>query len=108
MLTLIAGSNEVSAGRLAKIIHREGRWFDEARGVAAHAAEPRISASRSTGQADEESEQEAEIEADRHVIDIALQPMEDVTVFARFVGETPNVWRQRNQAGSDLDMRKAA
>jgi transcriptional regulator GlxA family with amidase domain len=30
------------------------------------------------------------------------------TVFARFVGETPNVWRQRNQGTLDTDIRKAA
>jgi transcriptional regulator GlxA family with amidase domain len=30
------------------------------------------------------------------------------TVFARFVGETPRVWRQRNNSAVDLPIRKAA
>ena len=81
MLALVAGSEEVFAGRFPQIIHREGRWLDNS-GSAADDGEPRISASRWTGHTEEQPEHESEIEPDCHVIDIALQPMEDVTVFA--------------------------
>ncbi len=81
MLALVAGSEEVFAGRFPQIIHREGRWLDNS-GSAADDGEPRISASRWTGHTEEQPEHELEIEPDCHVIDIALQPMEDVTVFA--------------------------
>lgn len=82
MLTLVAGSDVGPRNLLAQIIHREGRWFDRFGGVAGDLPQPRISASRWTGHAEDRSEQESEIEPDCHVIGIALQPMEDVTVFA--------------------------
>ncbi len=82
MLTLVAGSDAGPGGPLTQIIHREQRWFDIQGGAGANPSQPRISASRWTGQVDQRCEQESEIEADCHVIGIALRPMEDVTVFA--------------------------
>jgi AraC family transcriptional regulator len=82
MLTLVAGSEGEPGGPLAQIIHREGRWFDISGGSVADPRQPRISASRWAGRAEDRCEQESEIEPDCHVIGIALQPMEDVTVFA--------------------------
>jgi AraC family transcriptional regulator len=82
MLTLVAGSNGGPRGPGAQIIHPEGRWFDISGGGAVGLPQPRISASRWTGHAEDRFEQETEIEPDCHVIGIALQPMEDVTVFA--------------------------
>jgi AraC family transcriptional regulator len=82
MSTLVAGSEAVPGGPLAHIIHREGRWFDMPDGGAVSLLQPRISASRWTGHADDRCEQESEIEPDCHVIGIALQPMEDVTIYA--------------------------
>jgi AraC-like DNA-binding protein len=79
MLTLVAGGD---GGPVAQIIHREGRWFDIPGGAGVDLAEPRISASRWNGHVEGRCEQESEIEQDCHVIGIALQPMEDVTVFA--------------------------
>jgi AraC family transcriptional regulator len=82
MLTLAAGSGGGAGNSVAQIIHREGRWFDKFGDVAADLAQRRISASRWTGHAEDRSEQESEIEPDCHVIGIALQPMQDVTLFA--------------------------
>ncbi len=82
MFTQVAGSDQGSDGSLAQIIHREGQWFDKPGGGVIGVPQPRISATRWTGHADDRCEQESEIEPDCHVIGIALQPMEDVTIFA--------------------------
>jgi AraC-like DNA-binding protein len=82
MFTQVAGSDQGSDGSLAQIIHREGQWFDKPGAGVIGLPQPRISASRWTGHADDRCEQESEIEPDCHVIGIALQPLEDVTIYA--------------------------
>jgi AraC family transcriptional regulator len=82
MFTPMAGSDLGLEGPLAQIIHREGRWFDKPAGGGLGLPQTRVSTSRWTGHAEDRCEQEAEIESDCHVIGIALQPLEDVTIFA--------------------------
>ena len=82
MLMAVAEANGGYANPQAQIIHRETRWFERSGSDAVALTRPRISVSRWVGQANEPCEQECEIEADRHVIGIALRPMEDVTVYA--------------------------
>ena len=82
MLMVVAEANGGYANPQAQIIHRERRWFERSDADAVALTHPRISVSRWVGQANEPREQECEIEADRHVIGIALRPMEDVTVYA--------------------------
>src|SRR6185369_14026424 len=66
----------------SRIIHRERKWFEGAVGRGVNISEPRITASRWVGHADERFEQESEIETDCHVVGVTLQPMTDVTLFA--------------------------
>jgi AraC family transcriptional regulator len=80
MLIPMAEANVGTTHPIAHIIQREQRWFDISNyGVV---TPPRIVASRWVGHVTDQSEHEAEIEADRHVIGIALQPMRDVTIYA--------------------------
>jgi AraC family transcriptional regulator len=82
MMTPMAGAGEVPEDAIAQIIRRERTWFDTPGGGVDELPRTRISASRWVGHVTNRHEQEAEIEADCHVIGIALQPMLDVTVFA--------------------------
>jgi AraC family transcriptional regulator len=82
MSTSIAAPDGGRTGRLAPVIHREGRWFDVSSGDVVDLPQPRISASRWIGHAEDRCEHEAEIAPDCHVIGIALRPVEEVTVFA--------------------------
>jgi AraC family transcriptional regulator len=81
MLTLVAEADGGPANPQGQIIHRERTWLERSEGNVA-LTHPRISPSRWLGRANERYEQEAEIEADCHVIGIALRPIEDVTVYA--------------------------
>ena len=81
-MTAAAGGDEVPGDPVAQIIRRERTWFDVSGGGVVELPRTRISASRWVGRATDRYEQEAELEADCHVIGIALQPMADVTVFA--------------------------
>jgi AraC family transcriptional regulator len=81
IMTPMAGTGEVAHDPVPQIIRRERTWFDT-RGCGVDEPRTRISASRWVGHATNRYEQEAELEADCHVIGIALQPMADVTVFA--------------------------
>lgn len=81
-LTLVSSTGGRARDPVAPIIHHEEHWFDRSGRDLDDDAPPRISASRWTGYAMERCEYRAEIERDRHVIGIALRPMEDVTVFA--------------------------
>jgi AraC family transcriptional regulator len=82
MLTLVAEADGGNADLHGQIIHRERRWLERTGGNVAALTRPRIAASRWVGRANEACEQDAEIEADGHVVAIALRPMEDVTVYA--------------------------
>ena len=79
MLTTAAGSYGGPAVPIAQIIHREQTWFDVSGG---EPARTRIAASRWAGYTTSGSEHTAEIEADSHVIGIALQPIPDITIYA--------------------------
>jgi hypothetical protein len=79
----LAGDAKRNSGEpRPQIIHRERKWFEGAPGGAINIGGSRISASRWVGHAAEPCEQESEIEADCHVIGVALRPMTDVTLFA--------------------------
>ncbi len=80
MLIPVAGADWAHAHPVAQIIHRERKWLDIPDRCVV--APPQIVASRWVGHAIDRSEHEAEIEADCHVIGIALQPMPDITIFA--------------------------
>jgi AraC family transcriptional regulator len=82
LMTLAAVAAEVPPDRVDQIIRRERTWFDGPDGGVAEPPRTRISASRWVGRATEPYEQEAELQADCHVIGIALQPMANVSVFA--------------------------
>jgi AraC family transcriptional regulator len=82
MLTLMAGTQGGPRDPHAQIILRENKWFDISDGDVPAPPRSRIVASRWVGHAAGRCEHEAEIAADCHVIGIALQPMEDITVFA--------------------------
>jgi AraC family transcriptional regulator len=79
MMMPAARAGEVPEDPSSQIIRRELTWFDT---PACGVDGTRISASRWVGHAANRYEQEAELEADCHVIGIALQAMADVTVFA--------------------------
>jgi AraC family transcriptional regulator len=80
-MTPAAAADQVSGDRTAQIIRHERTWFDISGGGVVELPRTRISASRWVGRATGPYEQEAVLEADCHVIGIALQPMTDVTVF---------------------------
>jgi AraC family transcriptional regulator len=80
MLDLVTEAMRESGGQLPPIIHRECKWFERPADGAVGGS--RISASRWVGHAADPYEQESEIEADCHVIGVALRPMTDVTLFA--------------------------
>jgi AraC family transcriptional regulator len=82
MLGMVAELNWNPGEPLPQIIHRERKWFEGAIGGAVNIGGSRISASRWVGYAAERCEQVSEIEADCHVIGVALRPMTDVTLFA--------------------------
>ena len=82
MLTPMMETYEQSADQVSQIIHRECKWFDKPDRGVADFPQPRVSLSRWTGNVTERWEVESEIEADCHVVGIALQPMPDITVFA--------------------------
>jgi AraC family transcriptional regulator len=82
MMTPLAGIGEVPGSPMAQIIRREQTWFDTPSDDVFDFPRTRISASRWVGHATNRDEQEAELEADCHIVGIALQPMADVTVFA--------------------------
>jgi AraC family transcriptional regulator len=82
MLALVGEANQNPGEPGPRIIHRERKWFEGAVCGADNATEPRITASRWVGAAAERFEQQSEIEADCHIVGIALQPMTDVTLFA--------------------------
>ena len=106
MLMAVAEANWESANPQAQIIHRERRWFERSGADAVALTHPRISVSRWVGQANQPCEQECEIEADRHVIGIALRPMEDVTVYAArkliHTGHLPRGSMRINEPGLQL------
>src|SRR5665213_3010236 len=79
MMMPVAEAGEIPEDPAAQIIRRELTWFETPGGVD-ELPRTRISASRWVGHATNRYEQEAELEADCHVIGIALQPMSDVTV----------------------------
>src|SRR3984957_2385115 len=66
----------------AKIIHRERSWFDASCDAVADLFRSRILASRWTGTSIGRCEHLSEIDADCHVLGIALRPTADLTVFA--------------------------
>jgi AraC family transcriptional regulator len=82
MLALAGEAKRNSGEPRPQIIHRERKWFEGAAGGAINIGGSRISASRWVGHAAEPCEQESEIEADCHVIGVALRPKMDVTLFA--------------------------
>jgi AraC family transcriptional regulator len=77
-----AGAHEVSGDQAAPIIRREFRWFDAHGDNVVRSARPRMLASRWIGTASCPREHEAELDADYHVLGIALRPIQDLTVFA--------------------------
>ncbi len=81
MMTPEAGAAAAVADSFVQIIHRERKWLDISERGPAVTPRPPIVASRWVGRATEPCEQVSEIPANGHVIGIALQPMEDVTVF---------------------------
>jgi AraC-like DNA-binding protein len=81
-MTPVAEADEVPEDPVAQIIRRERTWFDISGGGVVELPRTRISATRWVGHATGRYEQEAELEADCHVIGISLEPMPDVTVFA--------------------------
>src|SRR4051812_16556703 len=90
----------------APIIPHEQRWFTMPSGEIPSCSEPRISASRWTGTAVDRCEQEAEIEADRHVLGITLRTMDEFTVFAArksiHSGRLPQGSMRLNEPGTAL------
>jgi len=66
----------------AKIIHSERSWFDARGDDVAELARSRILASRWTGTSSGRCEHLSKIDADCHVLGVALRPMADLTVFA--------------------------
>ena len=82
MLTTAAGTYGGAAAQIAQIIHREQAWFDMSRGGGVPPPRTRIAASRWIGHATGRSEHTAEIDADCHVVGIALQPIPDITIYA--------------------------
>lgn len=66
----------------AQVIHCERKWFDAPHGEVADRHRPRILTSRWTGNASVRCEHQSEIGADRHVLGIAVRPIEDLTVYA--------------------------
>jgi AraC family transcriptional regulator len=103
MLTQVAGADGDLFDPPAQIIHRERRWFDGPRSNAADFPQRRILASRWVGHASDRCEHEAEIEADCHVLGVALRPMEDLTVFAArkliWTGHLPQGSMRVNEPG---------
>jgi AraC family transcriptional regulator len=79
MLVPVAAADGEITRTVAQIIQRERKWFDVSDDGAV--APRRIVASRWVGHVTEQSEHEAEIEADCHVIGIALQPMPNMTIY---------------------------
>jgi AraC family transcriptional regulator len=63
-----------------RIVHQEQAWFALPSDCAAGRAMPELVASRWSGFADEAGEEVSTMKTDRHVLEIALRPM-DVTVF---------------------------
>ena len=82
MLTLVAEAEAGLVDPHDQIIHRERKWFDISDGDARRTSSSRIVASRWVGHAADRLEQNCEIAGDRHVIGVALQPMDEFTVFA--------------------------
>ena len=103
MLALVGEAKQNSGKPRPQIIHCERKWFEGIGGGAVNMGEPRISASRWVGHAAERCEQEAEIEADCHVVGVALQPMTDVTLYAAgkliSTGHLPRGSMRVNQPG---------
>jgi AraC family transcriptional regulator len=82
MVTEVGGDYWGATGPAAEIIHHERSWFDASDGDVAELARSRILASRWTGNASSRCEHLSEIDADRHVLGVALRPLADHTVFA--------------------------
>lgn len=82
LVTLASVAGEVPSDPADQIIRRERTWFDGPGGDVVELPRMRISASRWVGRTTAPYEQEAELQADCHVIGIALQPMANFTVFA--------------------------
>jgi len=81
-MTLATIAGEVPPDSVDQIIRRERAWFEGPGGGDVELPRTRISASRWVGRTTKPYEQEAELQADCHVIGIALQPIANVTVFA--------------------------
>jgi AraC-like DNA-binding protein len=81
MLTRMAETECDHTNPSTRIIHLERRWFEPSDDPT-DPGQHRISASRWVGHANEDREQETKIAADRHVVGIALRPLQEVSVFA--------------------------
>src|ERR1051326_3954089 len=103
MLALVGEAKQNSGKPRPQIIHCERKWFEGIGGGAVNMGEPRISASRRVGHAAERGKRGAEIEADCHVVGVALQPMTDVTLYAAgkliSTGHLPRGSMRVNQPG---------
>jgi AraC family transcriptional regulator len=82
MLTEAGGDYRGVTEPAAEIIHQERSWFDASAGDVVELPRSRILPSRWTGNASSRCEHLSEIDADRHVLGVALRPMADLTVCA--------------------------
>jgi len=81
MLTEMADYRGIAKPAVA-IIHNERTWCEASAGDATDLPRSRILASRWTGNAESRSEHLSEIDANCHVLGVALRPMAELTVFA--------------------------
>ena len=82
MLTEVAEDCWGPTGPTAGIIHHERDWLHVSGGDVVDQSRPQILTSRWTGHASSRREHVSEIDADCHVLGVALRPMADLTVFA--------------------------
>jgi AraC family transcriptional regulator len=106
MLTPVPGHNAGPQDHHAQIIHRERQWLHIPGWGSAAPGRTRITASRWVGHAGQPDEHRAEIEAECHVVGIALQPTPNLTFYAAgkliHSGRLPRGSMRVNQPGQPM------